>query len=205
MSGEEGGAAQDAPQPAALLSALVTEHFVLQSAAGATISESGSRSSVYLAALSSCLVAIGFSSQEPALMQVLVSTLLPTLYVLGWFTVVRLVDTAVSSIVAQQRIEMIRAYYARLDAAASEFFQPDGSASGTLGVRYGARSLLFTAATMIAVVNAVLGGSAVAVICALGVGWQTAVVVSLGVAVGLLSLAASIVYQERRLAPLRSV
>jgi hypothetical protein len=47
------------------MSALVTEHFVLQSAASSTISESGSRVAIYLSALSSGLVAIGFASSSP--------------------------------------------------------------------------------------------------------------------------------------------
>jgi hypothetical protein len=48
----------DDKAPPEFMSALVTEHFVLQSTASSTISESGSRVSIYLSALSSGLVAI---------------------------------------------------------------------------------------------------------------------------------------------------
>jgi hypothetical protein len=144
---------------AALLSALVTEHFALQSASSSTIGESGSRASIYLASLSSGLVAIGFSSRSPETLLVLAATVLPTVFLLGWFTVVRLVDTTIASVVAQQRIERIRRYYGGLSAAAVGFFPTDGDQAGTLGVHYRARSLLFTVATMIAVVNSVLGGA----------------------------------------------
>lgn len=49
------------------MSALVTEHFVLQGTSSSTISESGSRLSIYLSALSSGLVAIGyFVDDNPA-------------------------------------------------------------------------------------------------------------------------------------------
>ena len=83
MTIESDASAESNAQRAALMSALVTEHFVLQSAAGATIGESSSRASIYLAALSSGLVAVGFSSQSPSTLAVLAGTILPTVYLLG--------------------------------------------------------------------------------------------------------------------------
>ena len=47
----------DDKRPPEFMSALVTEHFVLQSAASSTISESGSRVAIHLSALSSGLAA----------------------------------------------------------------------------------------------------------------------------------------------------
>ncbi|MFB2597114.1 hypothetical protein ACEXQE_04905 [Herbiconiux sp. P17] len=182
----------------ALLSALVTEHFVLQSAAGATISESSSRASIYLAALSSGLVAIGFSSQSPSTLIVLAATVFPTVYVLGWFTIIRLIDTTVASVVAQQRIEAIRGYYGSLSRAASRFFPRDDEKAGTLGVRYRARSLLFTIATMISVVNAVLGAAATAVILAIGADAELITSVVAGALVGAASVVIALTYQQRR-------
>ena len=44
----------------ALLSALTTEHFVLQTANNSTYSEASARSTLYVMALSSALVAMGF-------------------------------------------------------------------------------------------------------------------------------------------------
>jgi len=75
----------------ALMSALVTEHFVLQSRASSTISESSSRSTLYLLSLSSSLVALGFATQssEQAFAP-FAAALLPTMFLLGLFTVVRL-------------------------------------------------------------------------------------------------------------------
>jgi hypothetical protein len=43
----------------AFLTALTTEHFVLQTAAGATVSEAATRASLYMPSLSSSLVAMG--------------------------------------------------------------------------------------------------------------------------------------------------
>jgi hypothetical protein len=54
-------AMDDHPQPGqAFMSALVTEHFVLQSARSTTVSEAVGRSAVYLTCVSSALVAFGF-------------------------------------------------------------------------------------------------------------------------------------------------
>ena len=205
MSDEGAQSSETDSEKAAVLSALVTEHFVLQSAAGATISESGSRASIYLAALSSGLVAIGFSSQSPSTLVILASTVFPTVYALGWFTVVRLVDTGIAAVVAQRRIEAIRAFYAQLSSTAAGFFPPDDERAGTLGVRYGARSVLFTTATMIGVVNSVLGGSAGAVVLSVAVHAGPAVAVPAGLVIGISSLVAAIAYQERRFSRARSV
>jgi hypothetical protein len=54
----------DDARRAAPLSALTTEHFVLQTASTSTISEAAGRSSVYILALSSSLVAMGFLSES---------------------------------------------------------------------------------------------------------------------------------------------
>jgi hypothetical protein len=67
---------------AAFMSALVTEHFVLQSAASTTVSEAGSRASLYVFSLSSSLIAMGFTAETDAF-ATFVAALLPALFVLG--------------------------------------------------------------------------------------------------------------------------
>jgi len=47
---------------AAFFSAITTEHFVLQTAASATVTESASRASIYILALSSSLVAMALGA-----------------------------------------------------------------------------------------------------------------------------------------------
>jgi hypothetical protein len=64
---------------------------------------------IYLSALSSGLVAIGIASSSPRALAALAFTVLPTVFVLGWFTVVRLTDTSVANIVSLRRMELIRA------------------------------------------------------------------------------------------------
>jgi hypothetical protein len=71
----------------AWLSALTTEHFVLQTATGTTDTEANVRSSLYVMALSSSLVAMGFLASSPEAFFPFAATVLPTLFVLGVFTV----------------------------------------------------------------------------------------------------------------------
>jgi hypothetical protein len=191
----------DEKAPPEFMSALVTEHFALQSAASSTISESGSRVAIYLSALSSGLVAIGFASSSPHALAALAFTVLPTVFVLGWFTIVRLIDTSVANVVSLRRIELIRQYYASIVPSAAAYFQPDEPVTGTQGVRYGRWSFLFTMASMVIVVNSVLGGATVALVGALGVKAPVAIATVVGVVAGLVLLALALRYEHRRLTP----
>jgi hypothetical protein len=100
----------------------VTEHFVLQSARGTTVSEAVGRSAVYLTCVSSSLVAFGFFAAATHRLAPVLATVLPALIILGVFTFVQLVETAVENVVFLRRIEAIRRYYVTLDPAAAEFF-----------------------------------------------------------------------------------
>ena len=191
----------DEKAPPEFMSALVTEHFALQSAASSTISESGSRVAIYLSALSSGLVAIGFASSSPHALAALAFTVLPTVFVLGWFTIVRLIDTSVANVVSLRRIELIRQYYASIVPSAAAYFQPDDPVSGTRGVRYGRWSFLFTMASMVIVVNCVVGGATVALLCDLAFKVPLPAAAGIGVAVGLVLLALSLRYEHLRLTP----
>ena len=92
------------PEPAdrqALLTMLTTEHFTLQGARSQTVSESGARSSLYLGSVSSTLIALGFVSQVSEggdVFQLFALGALPTLFFLGIFTFVRLVESSVEDI-----------------------------------------------------------------------------------------------------------
>jgi hypothetical protein len=191
---------EDKPPPE-FMSALVTEHFVLQSESSSTISESGSRVSIYLSALSSGLVAIGFASSSHRALESLSFTVLPTVFILGWFTVVRLVDTSVANVVSQRRMDLIRRYYASIHPVALPYFAADDPAAGNHGVRYGHWSFLFTMASMVIVVNSVVGGAAVALVCALAIEAAAPVPTVIGIIAGLVFLASGLRYTHQRLTP----
>lgn len=186
----------------AFQSALVTEHFVLQSAAGATISESSSRSSLYLLSLSSSLVALGFTAQGGPASGVFVAAVLPTVFVLGCFTIIRLVDTSIENLLCLRRIARIRRYYAGLLPDAPQYFPGTGAlatdAQQMLGVTYTRWSVLFTMASMIGTVNAVVGGTAVGVLLDAGLGAPRWLSVLVGVLVGAGLVLGVVMYQKRR-------
>ncbi len=183
----------------AFLSALVTEHFVLQSARGVTTSEAGNRSSLYLTALSSGLVALGFAAGTDALLP-FAAAVLPALVVLGLFTYVRLVETSIENVLLLRSIQKIRGYYRELVPEGPEYFpggdQGDMVITGS-GRRSGRAELLFTAASMIAAINAILTGAGLAFLIG-DVGRPVAVAVGIGTAAAVFGL--HLAHQERRFA-----
>jgi hypothetical protein len=192
----------DEKPPPEFMSALVTEHFVLQSTASSTISESGSRVAIYLSALSSGLVAIGFASSTPHALASLVFTVLPTVFTLGLFTIVRLIDTSIANIISLRRMEKIRAYYAALAPLAPPYFEVDDSVAGNKGVQYSRWSFLFTMASMVIVVNSVLGGATLGLVADMAVKAPLPAATGVGVAAGIVMLILSLLYEHRRLTPI---
>lgn len=185
------------------MSALVTEHFVLQSMAASTISESSSRSSLYLLSLSSSLVALGFAVQASAdAFAPFAAAVLPTVFLLGWFTVVRLVDTSIQNVTCLRRIARIRSYYGGLVPEAPRYFPTRGredlDAQEMVGLQYRRTSLLFTMASMIGTVNAVVGGTIAALFLdgVLGESRSAAIAAGVLAAVGL--VLGVIAYERRR-------
>ena len=154
----------------AFITALVTEHFVLQSARSATIGEANGRAAIYLSAVSSALVTFGFLAQVATRLDPFVTAVLPALFILGEFTFVRLVENTIENLLALQRIQRIRGYYRGLVPEAEQFFAATGMDDGlaaavaTTGVRATRVEILFTAASMIAAVNSILGGAGLALL-----------------------------------------
>jgi hypothetical protein len=123
-----------------------------------------------------------------------VAAVLPALLILGEFTFVRLADTAIENVVSLQRIQRIHAYYRSLVPEAEQFFRatPDDEMTAAVestGVPRTPLGLLYTAASMIAAVNSVLGGVGLALLCGLGgLGPGPAVVVGVAGALALYGL-----------------
>jgi hypothetical protein len=156
----------EADRQSAFQAALGNEYFVLQSAASTTVSESGTRASLYVFSLSSTLVAVGFVSQSQRGFGPFLAVVFPTLFVLGVFTMVRLVDTGVQNVSYLRGMVRIRRYWADLAPDAQAFFGTSDAddvhaALASLAVSYGRTAELFTIASMIATVNSVVGGTGV--------------------------------------------
>jgi hypothetical protein len=201
----ESGVHENAERRAAFEAALNNQYFVLQSSRGNTVAESGSRATLYVMALSSTLVATGFVSQSHAALGPFLAVVLPTLFVLGLFTLVRLVDTGVENLSCIRAMGRIRRYYAGLVPEAPQFFgdHPNAGASvlATTAIRRGKFIGLFTIASMIAVVNAVVGGTGITLLVVhLRGGFSQGFIfpIATGILVGLALVAAFLVYQDRR-------
>jgi len=160
----------DKDRHAALMSAMTTEHIVMQSVIGVTISESGQRASIYMVSLSSSLVAMGFVAQSPGALVPFVATVLPAVFVLGIFTIMRIVDIAAENLLAHVGIARIRAYYRTINAEATEYFAADRGrwpelAASEPSMRAGPLiGYLTTIATMIAAINAIVAAAGVALL-----------------------------------------
>lgn len=115
----------DQSERTALLSALTTEHFVLQTANNSTYSEASARSTLYVMALSSSLVAMGFVAGSTDLLVPFAATSLPAIFVLGIFTVVRLVESALESMQYLTGIARIRGYYRTFGPEDARHFAPE--------------------------------------------------------------------------------
>jgi hypothetical protein len=196
---------ENAERRAAFEAALNNQYFVLQSSRGNTVAESGSRATLYVMALSSTLVATGFVSQSHSALGPFLAVVLPTLFVLGLFTLVRLVDTGVENLSCIRAMGRIRRYYAEIVPEAPGFFgdQPSAGASvlATTAIRRGKLIGLFTIASMIAVVNAVVVGAGTTLLVAhLRGGFNQGYIIPIAVGAlsGLAFVAVFLLYQDRR-------
>ena len=188
----------------AFMSALVTEHFVLQTAASATVSEAASRTSLYVFSLSSSLVAMGFVSQSPETFRLFAAAILPALFMLGLFTTVRLVDTGIENQHFLRGIARIRGYYRTLTPEARVYFSAERGrwpeAHAAPKPWYGALvAFLTSAASMIAFINSIVAGTGVTLLANSVVGReQIRVALGLGVMATVVLMTVFLAYQRRR-------
>jgi hypothetical protein len=188
------------------LSALTTEQFNLQSARIGTIAEANGRSTLYLGTLSSAVIAVAFVGQANQLgdtFYLFALTLLPPVFLLGVFSYLRLVQTSIEDMVYTVLSFRIRQYFLGLDPAAVPFFPPTDPQGITKLERMGVvptgpLQMLLTAASMVACINAIVGGVAVALAARslLEAPVPVAAVTGAVVALGFASL--FFVYQVRR-------
>jgi hypothetical protein len=190
-----------------LLTTLTTEHFTLQGARGSTISESSARAAMYLGSLSASLVSLGFVAQISTTgdtFRVFALVVLPTLFVLGVFTFVRLVESSVEDIFYGRAIHRIRNYYVQQAGPESRYFMllPHDDAIGVLrnmGLTPSGRQLYFTSASAIAVVNSVVGGAALAIACWVAFDPPLGVTATVGAIFAVVSAIAHMHWARRRL------
>ncbi|WP_280152193.1 hypothetical protein [Piscinibacter sp. XHJ-5] len=195
--GEDAAASQ-------LLTALTTEHFVLQTAATATITEASARATLYLLTLSSALVAMGFTAQSSEVFLPFVAAVLPALFLLGVFTVIRLVDTTLENMQYLMGIARIRSHYRSLGTDAARLFAAETGrwpeAHSAPALKMGVRIAFFgTTASMIAFINSVVAGAGVTLLAHhLLAGEHTGIALTIGSTCAVLLMLAFLAYQRWR-------
>jgi len=189
---------------ARLITALTTEHFALQSMRSTITSEAGTRASLYIGALSSTLIALGFAAQFEDAFAPFAGAALPALVILGFFTYVRLAETSVEDLHYLGRIQRIRSYYRRLTPEPDRYFP--GTAERSDQALFEAMAIaprqrfqfLFTAASMVAAINSIVGGVGVALLLAGALDVDQAIAIPVGVLVALAAMALHGLDQVRR-------
>lgn len=182
----------DDPTPSAhAVTIATTEHFTLQTARAATVTESNGRANLFLGAVSSALVALAFVGQITGLDTGFLTfglVLLPVLMFVGLVTFNRVLQSAVEDLTYAVRINDVRRFY--LDAAPEldAYLAPptEGRAEAvmsTVGLRPGPLQPFLTTAGMVEVLTAVLAGAIVAFVVAVVDREQPALAILLGVLV----------------------
>jgi hypothetical protein len=147
-----------------VLQFLTTEHFALQTARSATITDANGRSSLFMGTVSSVVLALAFIAQASSMGRaffVFALVLLPSLAFLGTVTFGRLMQTAIEDVIHARGINRIRHYYVELAPEMRRYFiHPihDDSYSTLLdlGTPHAKRQHLLTNAWMVAVINGVI-------------------------------------------------
>ena len=151
----------------ALLTALTTEHFTLQGARSATITESLGRSTIYLGSLSASLVALALIAQGESTVvdfRLFALLILPGLLFLGTVTFVRIVETGIEDATYAQAINRIRRYYLELAGEDARYFAlgANDDMEGVLanmGIIDSGWRPFFSVASVIALINSMVAGA----------------------------------------------
>jgi hypothetical protein len=193
----------DGEREQALLTALTTEHFVLQTSRSATVTESVGRATVFLSTLSASLIGLGFVASNPALVRPYLGAVLPTLLIIGLLTFLRLVQNMLENELDLARIQRIRAYYHRRLAGEHDFFADAVQGEDIMRATWAAvgntprrAQLLLTTAAMVGAVNALLAGLAITLLTRLA-GLSSGFAIGVGAVLALLAFAAQIAYINR--------
>jgi hypothetical protein len=150
------------PRPAAV-TFVTTEHFTLQGARSSTISESTGRASVFLGAVSGGLIALGLvatAAKTGVAFYTFGLILLPTLAFVGLATFHRVLQTGIEDLAYARRIAQLRDYYLDHAPELANYLPNPAESLPTPGLGIRLWQQFLTVAGMVAVITAVLTGSA---------------------------------------------
>jgi uncharacterized membrane protein len=164
-----------------------TEHFNLQTARALTVSEANGRASIYLAALSSSLIALAFIGQMSRLgvaFYAFALILLPVLAFVGVVTFLRLVQSSIEDIAYAHRIGLLRSFYLQLSPELEPYLVVVRGVRSATALSPGVWQLTRTAAGMVAVVNSVVIGVCAGLLLDAGGVHSLAIPVAVGAVIG---------------------
>ena len=175
-----------------------TEHFNLQTARAVTVSEANGRASLYLAALSSNLIALAFIGQMSRLgtaFRAFALILLPALAFVGTVTFQRLVQSSMEDIAYAERIGRLRGFYLALAPELEPYVLAVSGSHAEAFLSHESLTpsgwqLALTTAGMVAVVNSVVVGACVGLIAETLVSGSLSVVLTVGAVTGVTTLIA---------------
>ena len=188
------------PRPAAVTFA-TTEHFTLQGARAATIAESTGRASMFLMSVSGGLVALGLiatASRVGTVFYAFGLVLLPTLTFVGLVTFERALQSGIEDVGYARRIDLLRSYYFDEAPELTSYLMsvPGRERLRVLGLGEGRWQAFRSVAAMVAVITAVLAGSAIGLLAAVASEHSLAAAVVAGSVVALGALAAMMRRQQ---------
>jgi len=186
------------PRPAAV-TFVTTEHFTQRGARSQTISESTGRASVFLGAVSGGLIALGLvatAAKTGVVFYMFGLILLPTLAFVGLATFHRVLQTGTEELAYARRIAQLRGYYFDHAPELADYLLNPAERLPTPGGGIGLWQQFLTVAGMIAVITAVLAGSAGGLLAAVASGHSLIAALVVGVVVAAAALTGLMRYQN---------
>jgi hypothetical protein len=196
--GNAPGRADGDLRPAAV-TFVTTEHFALQSARSSTVSESTTRASVFLGAVSGGLIALGLvatAAKIGAAFYTFGLILLPALAFVGLATFHRVLQTGLEDLAYARRIAHLRGYYFDQAPELADYLLNPAELLPSARLGIGLWQQFLTVAGMVAVITAVLVGSAGGLLAAVASNHSLVAGVIVGVIVGAASLTGLTRYQH---------
>ena len=186
------------PRPAAV-TFVTTEHFTLQGARSSTIAESTGRAGVFLQAVSGGLVALGLvatAAKTGVAFYTFGLILLPTLAFVGLATFHRVLQSGIEDLAYARRIAQLRDYYFDHAPELADYLLNPAESLPSPGLGIGLFQQFVTLAGMVAVITAVLAGSAGGLLAAVASGHSLAAALAVGVVVAAAALTGLMRYQN---------
>ena len=186
---------------AAAATFVTTEHFTLQGARASTISESTGRATMFLSAVSGGLVALGLiatASRVGTAFYAFGLVVLPTLAFIGLVTFERALQSGIEDRGYARRIALLRGFYFDEAPELAPYLMsvPESERLHALGLGGGRWQSFRTVAGMVAVITAVVAGSAVGLLATVASDHSLAAALTAGGVVAVLSLSGLIRYQR---------